>query len=403
MLLRNNSINRHNRRAWLDDGWRQPILKRILWGTILGLSIRTCLFFLLIWNQYTTTLEDDKIALQNKSSCHRIIFLHVGKTGGSTVKTALRIKCTANKWQPEQRSACQSQMNTFFMKNGGENAISKHVIGYSHVNVQPTDKVWRSANVFLFSIRSPIVRFISWYDSVMERMCLETTTNNSCITSDKRDHEGIGNGILECFPNNIDSLARNLTLIPSRPEYNLCWKRAWQIFKLSPSRVLPSWMWHIHPYNYHYYTSQSLSRYPQNQVFAIRTENLWTDFSQIDSSLGGNGSGYRRIQINRGKRIFPLSREGRQNLCCALWDEILHFEEILRRAVNVNPTAYMASMKKVFRDCGQPMPHVKSSSTGNHSTWLLQTWSLLANQCDMVIPRSRITSSHFLQSQQSPG
>jgi Sulfotransferase family len=328
---------------------------------------------------------DDENALGYNAIRHRIIFLHVGKTGGSTVKAALRIKCSVNKWQPAQRSACQSQMNNFFVKVGGENAISKHVVGYSHVDVHPTEMVWKSANTFLFSIRSPIVRFISWYDSIFQKMCLDNTSNEECVLNENKDNEAIGKGILECFPNGINSLAQNLTANPVHPEHYLCWKLAWQIFEEKGSLV-PSWMWHINPFNYYHYISQSVRRYPQNKVYAIRTENIWNDFSQIDSILGGNGTGYRRIQINQGKRIFALSREGRKNLCCALWNEIVIFEEILRRAMNVNQSAYLASMRKMFRDCGEPMHDLEVTSNSS----LLQTWPL-STKC--IIGRTSLSGA----------
>jgi hypothetical protein len=89
-------------------------------------------------------------------------------------------------------------------------------------------------------------------------------------------------------------------------------------------------MWHVNPYNYGYYANQSIHRFPGKEVYVIRTEHLWDDFSDIDSMLGGKGTGFKRERTNKGKRKLSLSRQSRTNLCCALVNELVVYEEILR-------------------------------------------------------------------------
>lgn len=305
----------------------------------------------------------------------RIIYLHVGKTGGSTTKGALRIHCTANKWRNPQRKQCRKDMQRMFRKTGGEGALSKHVIGYSHVNLFPKETVWQRSNSFLFSVRNPINRFISWYDQIYDKMCRRKTKNGKCDYKFSEENGEVGRGVFQCFSEGIESLAQSLTPKPLYPEQRLCWRRAWQIFQTGPTKY-PSWMWHVNPYNYQHYAEQSIRRFPEKDVFAIRTESLWSDIVEIDHLLGGNGTGFRREQVNKGKRKLSLSKQSKTNLCCALVEELEIYEEVLRRAINIDEADYFLSMAKVLSDCGGPLkPHVEALINSTSDGSYLRIWA----------------------------
>jgi len=50
----------------------------------------------------------------------KIIFLHVGKAGGSTLKETLKIHCSANHWlPPKTKKVCEKNETNLFCNGGG--------------------------------------------------------------------------------------------------------------------------------------------------------------------------------------------------------------------------------------------------------------------------------------------
>lgn len=315
-------------------------------------------------------LAENATANKEHTRSPLIVYLHVGKTGGSATKGALKIQCTANKWRRPEQKECRSEMRRYFRRTGGEGALSKQVIGYSHVDLSPKEEILKKADAFLFSVRDPISRFISWYDFIYDSMCRQKSKSGKCEYKFNEKNGEVGRGVFQCFSEGVESLAQSLTAQPLYPEQRLCWQRAWQIFTLKSP---PSWIWHVNPYNYKHYADQSIRRFPKKEVYVIRTEHLWDDFTEIDSMLGGNGTGFKRQRINRGKRKLLLSRQSRTNLCCALIGELTVYDEILRRAKNIDQEGYLKSMHKVLSDCGGPMKrqvgallNATSRNSGSH-------------------------------------
>ena len=291
----------------------------------------------------------------------KINFLHVGKAGGSTIGETLKVRCSNSRLGLPKRKMCAKGMERIFSAMGGESALSKHVIGYSHVTVGPDKATWNESNAFLFSVRNPINRWISWY--------------NYNFNS---NHDETARGIFQCFPKGIESLAQSLTVAPLYPEQRPCWKRAWEIFSMTKS--IPGWMWHVNPYNYQYYAKQSIQRYTEHEVFAIRTEHLWKDYRDIDVLLGGkNGtnSHHGNKVANKGTGKFTsLSQKSRTNLCCALINEMVVYEEILWRAVNIDNAAYFESMNNLLNDCGRrTMSNTTSWWTNSTDGSYLHVWA----------------------------
>jgi hypothetical protein len=289
--------------------------------------------------------------------------------------------------------------------NRGEGEISKHVIGYSHVDLMPNERIWQSANAFLFTVRNPIHRFISWYREAYNSFCppepesgqnaTSNMTNMTDITPSRRCKEtNLGNmkirtAIIQCFGASVESLAQQLSLpepSPAPPSDHDCWKAARDIFQ---TRTPELWMWHINPYHYRHYATQSIGRFPNHEVFAIRTEQLWDDYLVVDQMLGGNGSGaFIGKKSNRAKSPQSSATltldSSKRGLCCAIVDEIATYQVILSRATNIDEVAYRASMMAVLQSCGitgihtpLPMWFNKSSTPplGLQDTLVVQFWN----------------------------
>ena len=88
----------------------------------------------------------------------QIFLIHVGKTGGSTIRNTLLPACAMYhaKWK-ERRC-----MQTFY--NRSQTFLSQATIGVQHCHiVKPYPSIKDKANIFLWTIRNPIHRVISWY------------------------------------------------------------------------------------------------------------------------------------------------------------------------------------------------------------------------------------------------
>ena len=82
-----------------------------------------------------------------------IIFVHVGKTGGETIKWRLKVICNLRGSQ-RKKARCKEQFSL------GESQLSRQTIGYTHCGSQRPRQSMERATSFLFSIRDPIVRSI---------------------------------------------------------------------------------------------------------------------------------------------------------------------------------------------------------------------------------------------------
>jgi hypothetical protein len=157
-----------------------------------------------------------------------IVYVHVGKTGGEWLKAQLEIICKTRR-NPNIRMACLQQRYP--------SLLSKQTIGYIHASniyigdnkrrtVPRKESVTDVASVFshyLFTVRHPLRRLISWYTYNHPTSCAPREPHSpACKTSDwKRD-------FFDCFPT-MQSLGEKIL---SKQEtdvkcYNVLWN-GWQ-------------------------------------------------------------------------------------------------------------------------------------------------------------------------------
>lgn len=92
----------------------------------------------------------------------RILFVHVGKSGGETIKQVLAAGCSVMR-NAKRRKDCLTGLPN--------SVISDQVEGYFHCfSVQPRN-MEANATSFLFNLRHPVDRVISWYKYVHPHNC----------------------------------------------------------------------------------------------------------------------------------------------------------------------------------------------------------------------------------------
>ena len=108
-------------------------------------------------------------------------------------------------------------------------------------------------------------------------------------------------------------------------------------------------------YNYAYYAQRSVWKYPDKEVFGVRTEYEMEDIKALDALLGGNGNFRENIEVSHGSETYvasPLSQSAYKKLCCVLEWEIEIYEDLVMRVVNLDEKAKRDAMDSVREKCG---------------------------------------------------
>lgn len=265
-----------------------------------------------------------KIDGNETRSYKRLIFVHVGKTGGETIKQVLKIGCDTRK-STRKREKCF--LNLPF------SLLSESVSGYFHCYTFYPEESMQKPDGFLFSIRHPLDRVLSWYEYIHPKNCGSLSHETPCMTA--KEIEGFPQGwtsrFFRCFPD-IFHLAEALRGYHSN---STCETLAWRTIHGEIDRLAVASAAHMIA-NYRHYIEQSLGRFPRLDVLAIRTDQLWSDLKSVDRLLGGNGTfvGMEGTREN-GSTFKKSAFHDTEALCCALLDEIQLYQLLIRRAVNL--------------------------------------------------------------------
>lgn len=105
----------------------------------------------------------------------RLIFVHVGKTAGETIQWRLKISCNLRK-----SKMLKAQCSKHFQDEKNESFLSRSTIGHLHCDrLRPRDSM-SNATGFLFSLRNPIHRIISWYQYMHPENCFADRPSAAC-------------------------------------------------------------------------------------------------------------------------------------------------------------------------------------------------------------------------------
>jgi hypothetical protein len=280
-----------------------------------------------------------------------MLFIHVGKSGGTTLQGVLRVHCEemlARKNKSEGRF-CLSQLEP-------ESRLSQ-VVKFS-VHCRSAARKGHKAGSFLFILRHPVDRAISWYNVVNPANCEPGNNvsgpNCKVRTEITANPYGQASKFFTCFPQIED------WVLALRQDSNVsrCSELAWKMVK-GDMRKRDRFSGHMY-YNARMYASQTTLLYPEKLVFVIRTEQLWKDTIDLDLSLGGNGtfgekegSKYTHgSEALKTSRKSPLLVEDIKSLCCGLIDEMDIYRELVLRAVNLGKVSAQETWQGAIQKCG---------------------------------------------------
>ena len=145
-----------------------------------------------------------------------IVYAHIGKTGGEWIKSQLVVICKTRRNQIVKETCKDS----FQVSRFPSTYISRQTVGYLHsINLFPKN-AHELASHYLFSVRHPLTRLVSWYVYNHPQSCDPRESNSpACKSSDWK------NTFFACFPN-VEDLGNPKVLFVD-PKHDECSKILW--------------------------------------------------------------------------------------------------------------------------------------------------------------------------------
>jgi hypothetical protein len=344
------------------------------------------------------------LLLKNESSIHlaqilpdwktnmsrNILFVHVGKAGGETIKSILSAGCHSRK-NKRRKAKCLQQLPN--------STISDTIQSYFHCLSMPPGAANYSTS-YLYNLRHPVDRTISWYRYIAPQNCHKDDPKSpSCSTAwamSQNPHNGWESDFFgRCFPT-VEDWAQALALglaMPTTPKtttasnsfpmmmatsnssssnHTDCSELAWSSLAGNIDINKHGVAAHM-VFNFRYYTKKTIGKFPSKEVLVVRTENLWQDLGDLDRLLGGDGAfGHLHgSSVTHGSENYKnrrsISESGAKLLCCALQDEMNIFRDLMNRATNLDDATKLESSLKTVTRCGAA------------------SWEDLEKQCESLI------------------
>jgi Sulfotransferase family len=277
---------------------------------------------------------------------HGGAFVHVGKTGGSTLSVLLRNGCHSFMPHP-----CRSNITH-------ESMASKLVESYYHVPDFATLK--QSKHTFyIITCRDPFDRTISAfvYDHIRNKYARNETI--SAVKELKYEEA------YKCFP----TLQQYVELLGDQPnQFHYPHKQNWVTAASCPDLAKAAFHSRVKIYN-HLFFSMSLllsfiPKVEKQSLYAIRQEHLWNDWTTVNRLLGQNEPIYIPTEeTNRIRNVaslevtnqMPVTRDlnafGIKVLCNALRQEYQKYFFLLKRAKNLSPSDLQQSIDRAKQNC----------------------------------------------------
>eukprot|EP00934_Nitzschia_sp_Nitz4_P002683 Nitzschia sp. Nitz4//scaffold24_size164493//72654//73757//NITZ4_002327-RA/size164493-processed-gene-0.198-mRNA-1//1//CDS//3329544111//2673//frame0 len=291
------------------------------------------------------------------------VLVHVGKTGGETVRHTLQVTCQGRR-NPVEKQKCRE-----WFSRHSESAISKNTRAILHCELLQPPISMEEVTTFLWTIRNPIDRIVSWFHYMNPANCQPLVdyhstacNNNRSIASRLNEPTKKGSQwsvkFFTCFP----SLSSFTTaLLRPLDSDDPCSPLAWRTIRgeSSPSAG------HVY-FHYQHYWGLTLKIHPHKEIWAVRTEQLTSDLEDVESLLSvtttnqemamspPNNLAFRNVTHGSEGHSFKegLSIHGRHALCCAMLDEIAVYEKLILSAFNLNERSKQQSLERVASSCG---------------------------------------------------
>jgi len=279
-------------------------------------------------------------------SLHNILFVHIGKAGGNTFRVIFKGYCSSDRLHIPD--ACD---------HIPESALADRVSGYAH------DENYHAsvdeADAFLYNLRHPVDRMISWYNYEHPKSCMHNRqTKRACATARHiKKHPGGSSAKFfnDCFPTQ-----EHLPLLASKSAGSdtvsqACSDLAKEV--IAGERYGKGFK-HMY-YNMEHYTNRTIDKYPDKSVLVVRTESLWDDIKELDIMLGGKGTfgGIEGTRDSHGSEKYKksngtLSVTEYGILCCAIEREMNIYRHLLELAVNFDDKATKDTITRTANKCG---------------------------------------------------
>lgn len=305
----------------------------------------------------TTSLAIAPTYLPNWQSnfTRSILFVHVGKAGGETIKSILAVGCQSKR-NKKYRNSCLGKLPN--------SSLSDAVTRYTHCFMIGRRAAPDSTS-YLYNLRHPVDRTVSWYYYVSPKNCYnETRGSPSCktanfISNNPKEWEGLF--FDRCF-RTVEELAQTLVVPLGKPppahspRYN-CPRMVRQTLQGHDDPTQHEVTAHMVA-NFRYYTNVTIARFPKKEVLVVRTDHMWEDLVHLDQLLGGDGT-FGELHgssvthgSHKNKHRKAVSDEGFKLLCCGLQDEMKIHNYLLSRAVNLDEASKEESMRNTLTRCG---------------------------------------------------
>jgi hypothetical protein len=241
-------------------------------------------------------------------------------------------------------------------------------IGYLHCDKLRPKGSHQNATAYLFSLRDPIDRVVSWFQYMHPENCLPDFPSGACNL--KKGNNSWGFTFYQvCFPD-VNTMFRSLQT-PLLVGSTNCSKIALDTVKGNGPEGPSN---HIY-FNYFKYANRTSMLYPKRDIVVVRKENLWNDLKHLEELLGGNPSRLFETEgpvITHGSEKFAykatLDPRFIPPMCCAIADEISIYAKLLARAKNLDGASKMSSIQSLLSKCHVESLHTLSTRCASERT-----------------------------------
>jgi len=294
---------------------------------------------------------------KNVTTPRSIVYIHVGKTGGTTLEYVLRSSC---EWYRDVRVKNKCFKERFSIQSKNESRLSHLVLNTVHI--RGNNPAIRDASTFLITVRNPIARLVSSFD--------HDHVNNTRVIGGVLDRRN--SFYKRCFPT-AQVLA---DVLESNNQTDYCYQLGKKTVQGHGNTVINTHLF----FNYENYAKMTTQKYPERELLVVRTEALWEDVTQLEVALGGSDQQFAnlrsRVSSSFGSEKYPvfshgsekfsvrsqLSPRANQVICCFLFREIQVFVKLVQRATNLAESEKEKYTGLLYDDCGVPS---KKTTTGN--------------------------------------
>ena len=283
-------------------------------------------------------VQDYERSNRNYTIDKEMVFVHLGKTAGSSITCMLK---PSMHHAGKGDSGCSN-------KHHQPSAISKVVVERVHLEPAPVEY-----NAFLITLRNPVHRIISWY------YYLHPAYPPVKLARHKRGCENFA--LFGCWDTLQTLTEQGLNMSTQTHNESATLKECKSIAIETVTGQRKCWHSYFN-YNYTYgnliHAMMSGNDTTANKtIFALRTEHLEMDWATINLLLGSN----EEFEILRKNvwsknesstfRNETLSHIGRLNLCHALCDEIQIYKKLLHLAINIDKDSESQSLDELLLTC----------------------------------------------------